>query len=63
LHIVTLHWRIDTLLGRKQNAPEVNIPVNDGGKAAFKGRTRRQPSWRMQVLCIPRAIASHARTG
>jgi hypothetical protein len=26
--------------GRKQNAPEVNIPVNDSGKAAFKGPTQ-----------------------
>jgi hypothetical protein len=36
-YIETLYWRIGTLLGRKQNAPEVNIPVNDSGKAAFKG--------------------------
>jgi hypothetical protein len=37
-HMVTPYCRIGTFLGRKQNAPEVNIPVKDGGKAAFKCR-------------------------
>jgi hypothetical protein len=54
------YWRIGTLLGRKQNAPEVNIPVNDSGKAAFKGPMQQQPPWRTEVRGIPRAIAPYA---
>jgi hypothetical protein len=62
-HIVTPYWRLGTLLGRQQNAPEVIIPVKDSGKAAFKCPAQQQPSWRTEVRGIPRAIASHARTG
>ena len=62
-YIVTPYWPIGTLLGCKQNAPELNIPVNDSGKAACKGPTQQQPSWRTEVRGIPRAIASSARTG
>jgi hypothetical protein len=62
-HIVTPYRRIGTLLGRKQNAPEMNIPVNDSGAPAFKGPTQQQPSWRTDVRGIRRAIASYARTG
>jgi hypothetical protein len=62
-HIVAPYWRLGTLLGRKQNAPEVNIPVKDSGKAAFKCPPRQQPSWRTEARGIPRAIASYARTG
>ena len=47
----------------KQNAPEVNIRVNESGKGARKGPTQQQPSWRTDVRGIPRAIYSYARTG
>ncbi|MDQ6869828.1 MAG: hypothetical protein M3178_16275 [Pseudomonadota bacterium] len=62
-HIVTPYWQIGTLLGRKQSAPEVNIPVTDSGIAAFKGPTQQRPSWRADVRGSLRAIASYARTG
>ncbi|HEX3497175.1 MAG TPA: hypothetical protein VHT02_08390 [Methylocella sp.] len=49
--------------GRKQNASESNIQVDDSGKTARKRPTQQQPIWRTEMRGGPRAFAKCARTG